>query len=176
MYKLLYYGNSFLRTTAKEVKDFDTVLKDFSELMVSILQQTGAVGLASTQINDDRRIIVVKNDDSQDPFIFVNPSITMLSKETNRMEEGCLSFPGIRFVLERPSTISLSAFDTNGNSIVMNDIEGILARIIQHEVDHLDGLLFSDRLSVGQKSLINNKLKKLSKFYGNPKMQTENGD
>jgi peptide deformylase len=105
------------------------------------------VGLAAPQVGVGQRVIVVDDheDDSQ-PLALINPEIVEFSDDLDRAEEGCLSIPGLREIVERPFAVTVRALDRDGVPMEI-EAEGLLARILQHEVDHLDGILFLDRVS-----------------------------
>ena len=122
------------------------------------------VGLAAPQVNRSTRIIAVDATGGEGPAqVLVNPVIAWSSPEQEDYEEGCLSIPDIRLNVRRPSVVSVNAFDVNGKEIVIEKADGLLARALQHEIDHLDGILFVDRVSPLQRQLIASKLKKLAK-------------
>jgi peptide deformylase len=104
------------------------------------------VGLAAPQVGvSDRVIVVDPHDDETQPFALINPEILEASKETEKNEEGCLSIPGVRDMVERSSRVRVRGLSEQGE-IREFDAEGLVSRILQHEVDHLDGILFFDRV------------------------------
>lgn len=136
----------FLR---KKSKPFDLVLlntpdmRKFFKLFIQTLHEDKGVGLAAPQVGEHWRIIAVQIKDKAQ--ILVNPEITKFSKETDVFEEGCLSVPGVYGMVRRPANISVRGFDELGQPLEFPAM-GMLARVIQHEVDHLDGILFIDKV------------------------------
>jgi peptide deformylase len=158
------YGDEVLRGKSEDVEEFDERLADFVQKMVETMVVEEGVGLAAPQVGVSRRIAVV-NPDPYNPdtlLTLVNPRILSCSEETECVEEGCLSVPGIRGKVDRPVAIEVEYRDTGGESHCIR-VDGLVSRIIQHEIDHLDGVLFVDRLSFGRKTLVKGKLKELSR-------------
>ena len=135
--------------------------------MIEILEINQGVGLASSQIGELKRIIAVRFEDGAKIFnskqgeesrfwrakramVLINPVIIKKSKETEVIEEGCLSFPGLFLKIKRAKEIEIKALDENGKEIRIKD-NGLISRIFQHEIDHLEGILFIDRLSFWQR-------------------------
>jgi peptide deformylase len=139
-------GEDVLRQKCEVVKpeeindDFRALLEEMFETMIS----ANGVGLAAPQVGISKRFFVIISDDDI-KRVFLIPEIIKTSAETSEYEEGCLSIPGFSEKIIRPVKISISALDQNGKPFVMNDVDGLLARIIQHEYDHLDGLMYIDR-------------------------------
>ena len=158
------YGDEILRGEAGEVEEFGEELEKFLAEMVETMIAEDGVGLAAPQVGVSRRIAVV-NPDPLNPdtlLTLVNPRILDCSDETECAEEGCLSVPGIRGKVERPIMIEVEYRDAGGEKHCIK-VDGLVSRIIQHEMDHLDGVLFVDRLSFGRKTLIKGKLRDLSR-------------
>jgi peptide deformylase len=144
--KVLVYPNQGLRVKAKPVSTLTPALKQQIEDMCETLYAEDGVGLAATQVDIHFRIMVV--DVSQDRNglqVLINPMITHKEGKVPS-DEGCLSFPGIRIEIERAEKVTLEATDMEGNPIHIQ-AEGLLARCLQHEMDHLDGIVFTDHLS-----------------------------
>jgi peptide deformylase len=162
--RIRIYGDEMLRGDCEDVEDFDEELEDLVAKMVKTMYVEDGVGLAAPQVGVSRRIAVV-NPDTYDPdtlLTLVNPRILTCSDETDCIEEGCLSVPGIRGKVERPVEIEVEYQDLRGSKHGIR-VDGLVSRIIQHELDHLDGVLFVDRLSFGRKTLVRGKLKDLSR-------------
>ena len=158
------YGDDILRAESAEVEEFDHELEELIEKMVETMIVEEGVGLASPQVGVSRRIAVV-NPDPQNPdtlLALVNPRILSCSDETDCVEEGCLSVPGIRGKVERPIAIEVEYQDRHGGKHCAR-LDGLVSRIIQHEVDHLDGVLFVDHLSFGRKTLVKGRLRDLAR-------------
>lgn len=118
------------------------------------------VGLAAPQVGVSKQIIVL--DDGEGPINLINPEIVVKGSEKEALEEGCLSFPGIRATVSRPTTVKVKGLNEKGESVCY-EAEGLLARILQHEIDHLNATLIIDYLSTLQRGLIKSKLKQLQK-------------
>ncbi len=165
-----YYGDSILRKRASEIRAFDDALRDLGDAMIEAMRRENGVGLAGPQVGIEKRILVaLQMDDSDDndaePVVMINPEILDRSTQTWEYEEGCLSIPGIRGDVTRPEGIRVRYQDVDGTSHLI-DIDGMFARVVQHEVDHLDGKLFIDYLSAAEKTLLKPRLKKIAETYG----------
>lgn len=145
--------NPILRKKAEKVTSFDIELQNLTQKMVNMMRQYDGVGLAAPQMGVSKRIIVVEYDPKGDdkdradkPFpltILANPVITKFSKEQVIMPEGCLSLPGIEIDVKRPKEVNVTAQNLEGQSFKIR-AKGLLARVLQHEIDHLNGILFTD--------------------------------
>jgi peptide deformylase len=135
-------NNPFLRQKSKEVEKITPQIRDLIQEMREIMLQNDGVGLAAPQIGESLRIIVCQIDDKF--YSFINPKILKTSKKTVVFEEGCLSLPFIYGEVERPEKIIFEALDFYGKKIKIKAF-GLLARVVQHEIDHLDGILFIDK-------------------------------
>ncbi len=153
-------GNEVLREKAKPVETFDQALEDTVRQMFVLMREKKGVGLAAPQIGISRRFFVTEAVDDR-PRVFVNPEIIETSQETVNGEEGCLSLPGVWANVTRPYSVKVQAQDTTGKIFHLN-AEGWLARIILHENDHLNGLLFVDRLPQNIKNKVISKYEKMS--------------
>ena len=131
------------------------------------MRELEGVGLAANQIGKsiDMAVIDVTGGEKT-PFYLVNPKIIDASEELVEEEEGCLSVPTIRLPVKRHKCVSVKAWDASGREYVIEKAEGLLARALQHEIDHLNGILFFDHVSHLQRQLISGKLKKLAKSGG----------
>ena len=136
------YGDPVLRMRADEVQEFDDELHKVSERMIALMHDAEGVGLAATQVGILRRFFVctLEGEDR----LFVNPVVTPLGQDTESDAEGCLSLGSVRVSVERPSKVKLEAQDVEGAPVAL-ELEGHPARVVQHEVDHLDGKLILDR-------------------------------
>ena len=159
---ILTEPNTLLRQISKPV---DKVGDDERKLMNDMLETmyaSNGIGLAAIQIGVPKRIIVMdlsKKDENNEPRYFVNPIIKNKSEKISTREEGCLSILSVFAEVDRPSTCEVEYLDYNGNKKILK-ADGLLATCIQHEMDHLEGILFIDYLSKLKKSMI---IKKLSK-------------
>jgi peptide deformylase len=136
------YGDPVLRMRAAEVDAFDEELARLAERMIAVMHDADGVGLAATQVGIVRRMFVF-NDDGDDRVV-VNPVLAALSDGTEVDEEGCLSLGPTRMPVERHVAVTLDAVDAEGASFRL-ELEGLPARVVQHELDHLDGKLIIDR-------------------------------
>jgi peptide deformylase len=161
---IVKYGNPVLRQKSKPVSDFGEELKNLVADMLATVRQAQGLGLAAVQIGVLLRVFIVDltaTDITAEPKVFINPEIIATSGEAE-YEEGCLSFPGIYQRLKRPATVKVRALDQDGNEFVM-EADGMVARAILHEYDHLEGILFIDHFSTVNRALVERKLKKLAK-------------
>lgn len=160
---ILEFPDPRLRKVAKPVTVFDAELKALSEDMIETMYDAPGVGLAATQVNVHKRLIVIDvSEDHSDPMVFINPEIVSLSDEDREWEEGCLSVPGFNEVVIRPKDIRVTALDINGDSFEIEP-DDLLAVCIQHELDHLNGKLFVDYISPMKRQRIKKKLEKAHK-------------
>ena len=136
------YGDPVLRMRADEVEDFDDELHKVSERMIALMHDAEGVGLAATQVGILRRFFVCTLDGED--RLLVNPVVTLLGKDTELDDEGCLSLGSVRVPVERVTKVKIEAQDADGAPVAL-ELEGHPARVVQHEVDHLDGTLMLDR-------------------------------
>ncbi|HEX7343691.1 MAG TPA: peptide deformylase [bacterium] len=156
------YGDPVLRKKAARVEVFDEEFKALVEEMFQIMFVADGIGLAAPQVNISKAFLVIGMPrENQDPekLLFVNPEI-LEARGEGCFEEGCLSLPGIREEIVRPEWIRLRFQDIEGQ-VKEVETDGLLARVLQHEMDHLEGILLVDRLSPARRSLLRNELKKL---------------
>ena len=142
-------GSETLRTEAKRISKVDNKLRDLARDMLQSMYSAKGIGLAGPQVGISKEILVIDinfEDSAAEPLILINPEITAFGSTLNSYEEGCLSIPGVYLNVVRPSTIKLKFRDEMGRPRKMN-ADGLLARCIQHEVDHLKGVLFVDRVT-----------------------------
>ncbi|CDH46540.1 MAG: peptide deformylase [Candidatus Competibacteraceae bacterium] len=156
---LLHYPDPRLRKPALPVEVVDERVRSFVDDMLETMYAAPGIGLAATQVNIQKRIIVMDvSEDKNQPLIFINP--TLLAREgESEMEEGCLSVPGFYERVQRAERVWASALDRHGDPFEL-DASGLLAVCIQHEIDHLDGKLFVDYLSALKRDRIRKKLEK----------------
>jgi peptide deformylase len=147
-------GDPVLRTAARPVESVTDEVRQLIADMLETMYVEDGVGLAAPQVGVSERVMVVDpRDDGSKPLALVNPVIVERSGETDRGEEGCLSIPGVTDFVERAVRIVIEGLDRDGRFRRV-EAEGLLARILQHEVDHLDGVLFFDRLSPLKRRLL----------------------
>ena len=160
--KILTEPDPILRQKSQPVDEVDDLTRKLMDDMLETMYLAPGIGLAAIQIGVPKRIIVLdisKDPEKKEPMYFVNPVIVSTSKNNITYEEGCLSVPGQFAEIDRPDRCYVKYLDYNGNHKELKS-EGLLATCIQHEIDHLEGILFIDYLSNLKKSMI---IKKLSK-------------
>jgi len=138
------YPDPVLRLEAQEVVEFDGDLEQLVERMIRLMQDARGVGLAANQVGILRRVFVIQADEDEEPRALVNPVIVERSGEVADDDEGCLSMQGVVVSVERPVGVRMEARDADGNPVTI-ELEGLPARVAQHELDHLDGVLILDR-------------------------------
>lgn len=136
------FGDPVLKSRATPVKEFDASLEHLAEEMMRVMREAEGVGLAANQIGRLKRIFVAAHEDEE--YAIVNPVIEERSETTEKDIEGCLSIPETRVEVERPTAVTVSGQGPSGEPVRV-EAEGLLARIFQHEIDHLDGVLILDR-------------------------------
>lgn len=145
MIPIVYHPDDRLITPAEPVERIDQTLAELTGEMVETMQHARGIGLAGPQIGRSQRFFVVQVPDDR-PRVFINPRISAISPDYGKYEEGCLSIPGVYADVSRPLAITVEAWDERENHFSL-DAEGLLARVILHEFDHLEGILFIDHLS-----------------------------
>lgn len=164
--ELRFYGDTILRKTAEPVVKFDDELREFAEAMIVTMRHERGIGLAAPQVGESIQVIVAlrmeDGDDVEVPAeVLVNPKVVFASKETGSWEEGCLCIPGVSATVIRPREVEVEYQNLEG-SVRRVRSDKLFARILLHEIDHLNGVFFIDYLSSAQKSLIKPKLKQIS--------------
>ncbi|MCG9097681.1 peptide deformylase [Laribacter hongkongensis] len=156
---ILHYPDERLHTVARPVDVVDDALRRLIDDMAETMYAAHGIGLAATQIDYHRRVVVIDLSEAHDDLlVLINPVITRKAGETV-YEEGCLSVPGIYDKVTRAETVTVEALGRDGQPFSL-DAEGLLAICIQHEIDHLDGKVFVEHLSQMKQSRIKQKLKK----------------
>jgi len=176
---ILQYGDPLLRAKGKRIEKVDDRVRDLARNMIETMHAANGVGLAAPQVGESLQLAVLDVSQVEDrpsamklngrniapetamPLVLINPQID-LGAETEMGAEGCLSFPEITGEIERAKSITVRAQNLDGDPIEI-ETTGFLARAIQHEVDHLNGILFIDRMSSGAKTSLSSKLKRLQK-------------
>ncbi len=167
IYPIVKYGNSILEKPTTPIKKFDAELEQLSEDMFASMYAAQGVGLAAPQIGLNLRLAVVDVTGGKNPeakIVLANPEIIHAEGE-KREEEGCLSIPGFRGYVLRPQFVTVKAQNAKGESFEIRG-EDLLARAFCHEIDHLNGVLFIQHLSMLKRDLIKRKIKKLRKQGG----------
>lgn len=140
------FGDPVLRETADPVTEFDERLRQLADDMLETMRAAGGLGLAANQVGVLKRLFTWEVPHEERHGALVNPQVAETSEDTEEGEEGCLSFPGLFYPTERPLRVRLHAHDVHGDEVTV-DGEGLLARILLHEIDHLNGILFIDHLA-----------------------------
>lgn len=158
----MIYGNKVLRQKAAPIDKIDqSVLTLAQDLKDTLATEENGVGLAATQIGVSRRMFILNIPSMEiENMVFINPEIIEKSQETDTCEEGCLSIPGIEASVTRSLSIKLKALNIEGEEVEY-ECEDFLARAVQHETDHLDAILFIDRISPIKKTILKKKLNKI---------------
>ncbi len=160
--EICIYGNPVLRKKANKIPlDKLHEYKDIADQMFEVMKEDQGIGLAAQQVGLTDQIMVIDMQEGEDSkMVILNPEITHYSQQTDVMEEGCLSFPGIRANITRSFSIEVTFYDLDGkfHRIKCSDL---LARVFQHEIDHINGVLFIDRMSAAQKLMLKRKLKNI---------------
>ena len=163
--KILTEPDPFLRQKSQDVEGVDDEIRRLMQDMLDTMYAAPGIGLAAIQVGVPKRIIVIdlsKEEEEKKPLFFVNPKIILKSNSNITYEEGCLSVPGQFADIDRPDKCEVNYLDYNGKQHNLK-AEGLLATCIQHEIDHLEGILFIDYLSKLKKSFIVKKLSKQKK-------------
>lgn len=148
--QVVQYGDPVLKSRASEITEFDDALADEIERMIHLMQDGLGVGLAATQVGKLRRLLVFQTNADAVPQAVVNPEIEWLSDEMETMAEGCLSIPRVVVEVERPLYAKVRGQDQTGQEMLI-EASGHEARVLQHEIDHLDGILILDRTERSQR-------------------------
>jgi peptide deformylase len=164
---IVLMGDPVLRTEADEVTVFDDELRTLVRDMFETMYHADGIGLAAPQVGLSKRVIVVdlrrhEEEEGAEPqrVALVNPVVTWSSDETAKQSEGCLSIPGLEEIVQRPVSVRIEGRDADGNDVVV-EADELYARALQHEIDHIDGILFLDRVSALKRRMLLKKWKKL---------------
>jgi peptide deformylase len=163
-HKLVFYGNKTLRSTAQEITQVTQEIRDLTDEMFAIMHKEQGIGLAAPQIDVPLQLLVIDIRSNKGPMMaLINPRITAFSDEKDGYEEGCLSLPGITAEVIRPVGIQVEGIAINEKPVKF-EATGLLARVLQHEIDHLNGKLFIDYLEDYKRKELNAQLKKIKKL------------
>jgi peptide deformylase len=157
-------GDPVLRQPGEEVHDFDGDLAKLVHDMFATMYHAQGIGLAAPQVGVSQRVLVVDlggaDEEGVGAVALVNPKVTEVSRKKDRSAEGCLSIPGMEEVVERPESVTVEGFEPDGTLRVL-EVSGLLSRALQHEIDHLDGILFIDRVSPLKRRMLMKKWQKI---------------
>ena len=165
--KIILVPDEILKKKSEKIEKLTNKEKQLADDLFETMYKNNGIGLAAVQVGVLRRMIVIdvsKKDEEKKPLCFINPVIKSFGKDRSTYEEGCLSVPNYFAEIDRPKKCDVEYLDYNGKKKVLN-AEGLLATCIQHEMDHLEGILFIDYLSKLKKTMI---IKKLSKQKEKP--------
>jgi len=170
--QMVYYGDPLLRKRAEELPAVTDEIRSLLDAMLQKMDESNGIGLAAPQIGSPIRLFILRNhhideEDKMhltDPQCYINPKITLLETELVFAEEGCLSIPGIREEVGRPLHLKIEALDRDGNLFV-EEVKGYKARVILHENDHLNGVLFIDRVEPDLRQALQVRLRALKQKF-----------
>lgn len=171
--EILVLPDKRLRLVSKPVAKIDAATRKLVEEMFETMYDAPGIGLAAIQIGEPRRVVTMdlaKKDEPKEPQVFINPELISKSAEKNVHEEGCLSIPEYYEEVERPAVVKIRYLDLDGNQHEI-DADGLLATCIQHEIDHLDGVLFIDHISKLKRDRVIKKFTKAAKL-GKPAIKS----
>jgi peptide deformylase len=161
--EIVLLGDPVLRAEAEEIEDFDKDLGSLVRDMFETMYHAEGIGLAAPQVGISKRLIVIDLRHEDEPaarLAIVNPRVVWSSDDTEKSTEGCLSIPGMEEVVRRPYSVTIEGFTPEGDPMTV-EAEELFARALQHEIDHLDGVLFIDRVSALKRRMLMKKWKKL---------------
>jgi peptide deformylase len=162
---LIVLPDPLLRQVSKPVERIDEALNRFADDMLATMYDAPGIGLAAVQVGEPLRMLVIdiaREDQEKNPMVFINPEIVEASAERSVHEEGCLSIPDYYADVERPASVTVRALDRKGKPVETR-AEGLLATVLQHEIDHLNGVLFIDHISKLKRDMVVRKFRKLSR-------------
>ena len=170
------YNHAVLKQRTEPINDMSDTIRDLIRDMFETMYRANGIGLAANQIGKGLSLTVIDvadRDEGQDPgqLVMINPIIEAFSDEQDEFEEGCLSLPDFRDTVVRPSAIQVRYHDADMKQHVI-EADGLLARVMQHEIDHLNGIYFFERLSPIRRTLANGKLKKIARGQYDAEYQT----
>jgi len=161
--KIIRYGNPILRLKAKLIEEIDDNIKQLAQDMIVTMRESEGIGLAAPQVAQSLALFVIDLsliEEHGKPMAVINPQITNIEGES-LFDEGCLCIPEVREEVKRPEKIHVNYMDIDGN-YHDEELDGLKARVFQHEIDHLNGMLFVDRLGTMKRKLLHKQLKKIA--------------
>ncbi|MGD9477706.1 peptide deformylase [Shinella sp. G-2] len=165
---LIILPDPILRQVSKSIETIDGEVKKLADDMLETMYDAPGIGLAAIQIGVARRMLVLdvaKDGEDKKPLVFINPEIVASSAERSVYEEGCLSIPDYYAEVERPAAITVKHLDRDGKE-QLTQADGLLATCLQHEIDHLNGVLFIDHISKLKREMVIRKFTKAAKMRG----------
>ena len=157
---ILEFPDPRLRTVAQPVATVDERIRSLIDDMFDTMYDAPGIGLAASQVDVHERVIVIDiSEGRDDPWVFINPEFEVIDPELGDYDEGCLSVPGFFETIHRPKKITVTALDRDGQSFT-EELDGLMAICLQHEIDHLEGKLFVDYISPLKRQRIRGKLEK----------------
>jgi peptide deformylase len=162
---LIILPDPLLRQVSKPIERVDDQLRGFADDMLETMYDAPGIGLAAIQVGEPLRMLVIdlaKEDEPKDPHVFFNPEIVASSDSTNIHEEGCLSIPDYYAEVERPAEVTVRYVGLDGEQHEMK-ADGLMATCLQHEIDHLNGVLFIDHISRLKREMVMRRFKKLAR-------------
>lgn len=168
---LIILPDPVLREVSKPVERVDEAVRKFAGDMLETMYDAPGIGLAAIQVGEPRRLVVIdlaKEDEAKDPHVFINPEILARSDDTNVHEEGCLSIPDYYAEVTRPAVVTVKYIDLDGKEQVMEATD-MMATCLQHEIDHLNGVLFIDHISKLKRDMVVRRFRKLAREKPQPR-------
>jgi peptide deformylase len=173
MLDIITIGDEVLREKAEKIDSFGPEIRILADAMIESMRSERGIGLAGPQVGVLKKIFVVELPEEQEPRIFINPEIIETAQEQTYYEEGCLSIPGVYEDVLRPAWVRIQAQDINGKAFTFK-AEGMLGRVVQHENDHLQGVLFVDRIPEEKREKLLNLYNKRAKIKVRGKSKSKN--
>ena len=165
---LVLLPDPILRKVSEPIARVDDSVRKFADDMMETMYDAPGIGLAAIQVGEPIRLLVIdtaKDDQPNNPLVFINPEIVANGDEMSVYEEGCLSIPDYHADVGRPATVTVRSLDSSGKERLI-EADGLLATVLQHEIDHLNGILFIDRISKLKRDMVIRKFRKLARERG----------
>jgi peptide deformylase len=169
---LVLLPDPILRESSRPVERVDDELRRFADDMLETMYDAPGIGLAAVQVGEPIRLLVIdvsKEDEPKNPQIFINPEVVATGDEVSTYEEGCLSIPDYYAEVERPATVTVNYLDRSGKESTVT-ADGVFATCLQHEIDHLNGILFIDHISKLKRDMVVKKFTKLARQRGGTRL------
>jgi len=169
---LVLLPDPILRESSRPVERVDDELRRFADDMLETMYDAPGIGLAAVQVGEPIRLLVIdvsKEDEPKNPQIFINPEVVATGDGVSTYEEGCLSIPDYYAEVERPATVTVNYLDRSGKESTVT-ADGVFATCLQHEIDHLNGILFIDHISKLKRDMVVKKFTKLARQRGGTRL------